>query len=287
MIGFLRPLLAVLIILATLPARADDAISRFVGVEGFLVHYTVSGKADGAPVILVHGLTLDGTFWANQAAALAATHKVVVVDLPGHGQSGRPTDIDYTLDLYAKAVEGTARDAGLSHAALIGHSLGLPVIHTVIRRGALKVDKAVFIDGAILAPAEDAKARAGKDKAMAELRQGLKGPSYQLVLEGFFRKLSPKLPADQAKRVMTAVRDADQHVTASTFDHLTDPKMWTPQRSQVPVLALYARMSETGVKGWLNANYPRNTLKVWDDVDHFPQLEQPDRVNKAILDFLG
>jgi len=62
--------------------------------------------------------------------------------------------------------------------------------------------------------------------------------------------------------------------------------VWAPARFDVPVLALYARMSEAGVKDWLTATYPRHKLVVWDDVGHFPQLEQPQRVNKEILDFL-
>ena len=42
---------------------------------------------DGEPVVLVHGVGLRLEAWAPQIASLAATHRVVAVDLPGHGAS--------------------------------------------------------------------------------------------------------------------------------------------------------------------------------------------------------
>lgn len=286
----LRPLLVFLLLLATpgvaAPANGKAGESRFVGMDDFLIHYKIWGKADAPAVILIHGFTLDQSFWRLQVPALVKTHRVIAVDSPGHGDSGRPRDVDYTMGLYARAVEAVAKDAGISHAALIGHSMGLPVIHTVVRRAVLKVDKAVFVDGAIIAPPADAKARAEQDKVFTDMQAGLKGPDYQLVLEQFFKNFMPKVPPAEAKRLLAKVREADHHMVSSTWDHFTDADVWAPARFDVPVLGLYAKASEAGVKDWLTATYPKHKLVVWDDVDHFPQLEQPERVNKAITDFL-
>lgn len=289
----LRPLLALLLLIAAPawaapaePANGKPGDSRFAGLDGFLVHYKSWGKADAPAVILIHGFTLDQSFWRHQVPALAKTHRVIAMDSPGHGDSGWPRDVDYTMGLYARAVEAVAKDAGVSHAALIGHSMGLPVIHTVVRRGVLKVDKAVFVDGAIIAPPADPKARAEHDKFFTDMKAALKGPDYKLVLEQFFQAFMQKVPAAEAKLLLAKVRQADQYVVTSTWDHFADADVWAPARFQVPVLGLYAKMSEPGVKDWLSATYPKHKLIVWDDVDHFPQLEQPKRVNKEILDFL-
>ncbi len=287
----LRPLL-VLAVLLLAPAAlapgawAQDGQSRFAGLDGFLVHYKTWGKEGAPAVILIHGYTLDHSFWRHQVPALAKTHRVIALDSPGHGDSARPQDADYTMTLYARAVEAVAQDAGVSRAALIGHSMGLPVIHTVVRRGKLGVDKAVFVDGAILAQPTDPKMRAEHDKFMAAMKEGLRGPDYRLVLEQFFKGFTPKVPAADLKQMHARLRDADHRMVASTFDHFADADVWAPARFEVPVLALYARMSEAGVKDWLAATYPRHKLLVWDDVDHFPQLEQPQRVNKEIAEFL-
>jgi pimeloyl-ACP methyl ester carboxylesterase len=107
-----------------------------------------------------------------------------------------------------------------------------------------------------------------------------------LVLEKFFEGFMPKVPPADARNIIAKVRESDQHMVSSTFAHFTDADVWAPLRSDVSVLGLYAKMSEAGVKEWLDAHYPKNKLVVWADVDHFPQLEQPKRVNKAIADFL-
>lgn len=281
----LRPLLLFLVLLAA-PAYAKDGESHFAGLDGFLIHYKTWGKADAPAVILIHGFTMDQSYWSRQVPALAKGHRVIALDSPGHGDSARPRDVDYTMTLYARAVEAVAKDAGVTHAALVGHSMGLPVIHTVARRGVLKIDRAVFVDGAIVEAPADPKARAEQDKFFADMRDGLKGPDYRLVLEHFFKGFMPKVAAADAKRLLTNVHDADQTMVAGTWEHFADADVWAPARFDFPVLGLYAKMSEAGVKPWLAAHYPNHKLVVWDDVDHFPQLEQPKRVNAALAEFL-
>ncbi|HTH17924.1 MAG TPA: alpha/beta hydrolase [Magnetospirillum sp.] len=285
----MRPfrLLSVLLLLVVAgPVWAKDGESRFVGLDDFLIHYKSWGKAGDPAVILIHGFTLDQSFWSRQVPALAKGHRVIALDSPGHGDSGAPRDIEYTMALYARAVEAVAKDAGVTHAALLGHSMGLPVIHTVARRGVLKVDRVVFVDGAIVEPPADPKARAEQQKFFADMIEGLKSPDYTLVLEQFFQRFTAKVPADEKKRLIAKVHQADQHMVVSTFSHFADADVWAPARYDFPVLGLYAKMSEAGVKEWLAAHYPNNRLVVWDDVDHFPQLEQPKRVNKELVEFL-
>lgn len=289
----MRTLLRLLLILVLLSpaaafapatAFAKDGESRFAGVDGVLIHYKSWGK--GSPVILIHGFTLNQTFWRHQVPELAKTHRVIAMDLPGHGQSGKPHDTAYTMDFHASAVEAVAKETGLTHTALIGHSMGMPVIHTVMRRGKLKVDKAVFIDGAMLAPAADPTIRATRDAWMKATAEGLKSPSYQLVLEQFFEGVSGKVTPKQKQELLSATRSIDQHVAVSTFEHFTDAAVWAPAHYDLPVLALHAAITQRGMKEWLAASYPRAKLVIWDDIDHFPQLTQPARVNKAIIAFL-
>lgn len=279
----LRVLLLVVLLLPA-GAWAKDGQSRYAGADGVLVHYKSWGQ--GSPVILVHGFTLNQSYWSHQIPALAKSHRVVALDLPGHGDSGKPRDAVYSMDFYARAVEAVAQDAGLDHAALVGHSMGLPVIHTVLRRGKLKVDRVAFLDGAIMHHPSDPTLRAQNDAWMKSMIDGLKSPGYQLVIEQMFQGFTTKVSAAQKKDLLAQGRAVDQHVAVSTFEHFDDPTVWAPAKHQVPALALYAAMSQAGVKDWLAQNYPKARLVVWDDVDHFLQLSQPERVNKALLGFL-
>lgn len=280
----LRLLLVLLVVAA--PAAAKDGQSRYAGLDGFLVHYKTWGKETAPAVILIHGFTLDQSFWRLQVPALAKKLRVIAIDSPGHGDSARPADAVYTMALYARAIEAVAADAGVKSAVLIGHSMGLPVIHTVLRRGNLAVTKAVFVDGAIWNPPADPAKAAEYEAGWRGTVAALKGPDYQTVLGQFFQSFTPRVPPDWQARIEAGIRTADHHMAGSTFEHFADHDVWAPARFDVPVLALAAEMSSEGVKDWLAANYPKARLVVWTDVDHFPQLEQPERVNRAILGFL-
>ena len=112
---------ALLFIVATaggLIARPIVSESKFVDMDHLKVHYTNYGKGDIA-LFFVHGWSCDETVWAEQAPALAEKIRVITIDLPGHGQSDKP-HIEYTMDLYARALEALLRDAKVSRAVLVG-----------------------------------------------------------------------------------------------------------------------------------------------------------------------
>ncbi|MGC1211405.1 MAG: alpha/beta fold hydrolase [Micromonospora sp.] len=91
-------------------------------VAGRRVRYRVEG--DGPPVVLLHGIgrTLDD--FTAQADLLARDHRVVSVDLPGHGGSA-PLDGPHTLPALASAVAEFLDAAGVDRPArLVGNSLG-------------------------------------------------------------------------------------------------------------------------------------------------------------------
>lgn len=95
---------------------------QHVLVEGVDLAYVDSGGA-GRPVVFVHGLSSNLAFWEYQLGAFAATHRVLAVDLPGFGASGRP-DAPYTPPWYAEVLEGWMDAVGLESAVFVGHSMG-------------------------------------------------------------------------------------------------------------------------------------------------------------------
>jgi pimeloyl-ACP methyl ester carboxylesterase len=91
-------------------------------VSGRRVRCRVSG--DGPPVLLLHGIgrTLDD--FADQHRGLARDHRVVSVDLPGHGGSA-PLDVPHTLPTLASAVAEVLAAVGMTGPVhLVGNSLG-------------------------------------------------------------------------------------------------------------------------------------------------------------------
>ena len=80
---------------------------------------------EGPPVVLLHpGVGLDGSVFLPGARRLAATHRLLIVDLPGNGRSPDGNREDWTLAGFAAAVERFALRRGLEDWTLLGHSFG-------------------------------------------------------------------------------------------------------------------------------------------------------------------
>ncbi len=97
----------------------------------------------GPTIVLVHGLGGSGLTWMPTARKLLADHHVVMVDLPGHGESPLPDP--FSLDAVADALDGVlARQP--QRALVVGHGLGGLVALAELRRHPEHVGALVIID---------------------------------------------------------------------------------------------------------------------------------------------
>jgi pimeloyl-ACP methyl ester carboxylesterase len=84
---------------------------------------------DGTPLFFVHGNSSSARAWAKQfEGTLTKRHRLVAIDLPGHGSSGAVPEslrgATYNLPGYADVVAGVARQCGCERAIFVGWSLG-------------------------------------------------------------------------------------------------------------------------------------------------------------------
>jgi pimeloyl-ACP methyl ester carboxylesterase len=112
--------------------------------RGTRLSYAVGGE--GPPLVLVHGLGGTIENWGALAPPLAARHRVVVPDLPGHGGSELLSEAR-NVDALAEAVLGVTDAEDVRDAVWIGHSLGGVVS---LRAAALRPDA---VRGIVLAAA--------------------------------------------------------------------------------------------------------------------------------------
>lgn len=75
----------------------------------------------GPPLVLVHGLGCDHSLMAPQFDALGRAHRVVAVDLRGHGRSDKPQQ-DYTIPAFADDLAWVLGALSLEGSFVIGHS---------------------------------------------------------------------------------------------------------------------------------------------------------------------
>jgi pimeloyl-ACP methyl ester carboxylesterase len=83
-----------------------------------------TGPSNGKTVVLLHGKSFSGDYWAQTIAKLsAAGYRVIVPDQLGFGKSAKP-DIRYGFDLLARNTKMLLDGVGVTRAAIVGHSFG-------------------------------------------------------------------------------------------------------------------------------------------------------------------
>src|SRR5262249_11187651 len=90
--------------------------------DGVTLAYEDQGVGKPA-LVFVHGWTCNRTFFAPQAAHFAGQHRVVSVDLRGHGESDKPQG-SYPVSAYADDIAFLVDRLGLGRVVAVGHSLG-------------------------------------------------------------------------------------------------------------------------------------------------------------------
>lgn len=104
--------------------RANPPHGRLVEVEGGRLHLLELGSPDAPSVVLLHGAS--GNLRDMQLALgdrLAARHRVILIDRPGHGWSGRPGGSDDASPArQAKLIHQALKTVGIGRAVVVGHS---------------------------------------------------------------------------------------------------------------------------------------------------------------------
>lgn len=103
------------------PGYASHAPGMAVD-SGLSLHYESHGH--GKPVVLIHGLGINSHTWRHLVAPLSQHHRVITLDLKGHGMSPKPDDEMYSLYDQAGLVSRFIIEHDLRNVTLVGHSYG-------------------------------------------------------------------------------------------------------------------------------------------------------------------
>jgi pimeloyl-ACP methyl ester carboxylesterase len=259
----------------------DTAPSRFATLDGARVHYKSLGGGDRA-LVFVHGWTCDMTFWRDQVDAFAGRTRVVLVDLPGHGQSDKPM-VGYTQDLFARGVRAALTHAGVKRATLVGHSMGTPVIRQFYRLYPAETAALVIVDGGLSDPLPDPAAR----KARVAL---LNGPAFAGEID---RSIEGMFTATTTPEIRTFVKTrmtkAPKHVSVGAIEGLFAPGLWNHDPIKVPTLAIIAagRNGRAQQEADLRRLAPQIEYHTMDGVGHFLMMEKPAAFNELVARFLA
>src|ERR1700730_16772362 len=130
----------------------DDAVKpRELEAAGLRLRYLELGEGDSVPVLLLHGFGADLNTWMFTQPALADGRRVIALELPGHGGSGKQLDRADAESL-AAIVEHALNALGIERLHLVGHSMGGGIAISFAVREPERVATLTLISSAALGP---------------------------------------------------------------------------------------------------------------------------------------
>lgn len=142
-----------------LAAKYGGEASKFVTLpDGSRAHYRDQGKADGPPLVLLHGSNASLFTWEGWVRELGDEFRVITLDLPGHGLTGRVEGDDYSARGMDRFLLAFADRLGLGRFALGGNSMGGGIAARFTRDHPERITKLILVDaGGIPAPGQEQK----------------------------------------------------------------------------------------------------------------------------------
>ena len=263
-------------------AGVADAQSHFTSVGANRIHYATLGQGSRV-FVFVHGWCCHLGFWREQVPLLEKPARLILIDLPGHGQSDKP-DADYSMDFFAEAVLAVLADAKVDKAVFIGHSMGAAVLCRVHQRAPEKFAALVSVDGLLRRlPGSPAETRA--------LLGAFASAQYLEHAKKFIAAFFPAPDTETLRdRVTAEMLATPQPVMSSAMAAMIDPEQpdWILRKVAAPVLVINARTP------WWNDDYEKYVRSLSSQVEyvimsgvgHFLMLEKPAEFNGILLKML-
>jgi pimeloyl-ACP methyl ester carboxylesterase len=247
-----------------------------VVVDSLLAHYETAGK--GKLVVLLHG-------WGDTAAglrplqmALAKTHKVLALDLPGFGGTEAPKAV-WDINDYAAFVAAFLQkiDAG-PVAVYIGHSNGGAIAVRGLAMGILQADQLV-----LLASAGVRGVYKGRVKALRYITKFGKALTMPLP-KPLKNKLRKKVYHTVGSDMLVA-----EHLQETFKKVVTDDVRADAQKLAMPALLIWGEQDDA-TPVWYGETFHQliegSTLEVLPGAGHFVHIDRPVEVVKAIEGFM-
>jgi pimeloyl-ACP methyl ester carboxylesterase len=249
--------------------------------DGGAVRLLEAGQGD--PILLLHGVGMRAEVWEPQIAALAAAHRVIAADLPGHGGSDRLPGEPRLPDFVRWAVR-VVEALGCGPVALAGHSMG-----ALIAAG-LAIEHPELVRRVALLNAVHRRSPAARASVMARAAEIAAGRANAEATLG--RWFGPDETPVRA-RVAEWLRQAEAAGYAAAYRAFAEGDDVYADRIgaiRCPLLALTATgdaNSTPEMARAIAALAPRGRAEVIEGHGHMVALTAPEAVNAALLRWLA
>jgi pimeloyl-ACP methyl ester carboxylesterase len=265
-----------LLVFALSVAGTLHAADRASPVAGGHISYEVHGA--GPPLVFVHGWSCDRTYWREQVGEFAKRHRVVAIDLAGHGES-RVERNDWTMSSFGADVATVIEALDLDDAVLVGHSMGGDVVVEAARRLPGRVSALVWVD---VYKELGEKREFDVAAFAAPFEADFAGTTREFVRKMFAAGTPISLVDRISEDMASAPRDVALPAMRSAVAHLPQVLIALPAL-KLPVIAINPAVPASD-----EASLARHGVRLVTvtDTGHFPMLERPREFNRRLAEAL-
>jgi pimeloyl-ACP methyl ester carboxylesterase len=129
----------------TKAASVTEPGGKILDLSGGDLEVVERGPKSASPIVLIHCFTCAINWWDAMIPRLARDHRVVAIDLLGHGGSEKPKS-GYTISNQADLIAEALGKLGVADAEVVGHSLGGAVAVALAQQSPQLVNRVVIVD---------------------------------------------------------------------------------------------------------------------------------------------
>lgn len=234
-------------------------------------------EGQGAPILMLHGFSADKDVWARFARHFSKDHRVIIPDLPGHGETGYNQALDYGISAQVERLIGLLDALKVGQVHVVGNSMGGHMAAQFALDHPERTLSATMIDPAGMPQPHPSEMRRllakGHNPFLLESRQAF-APFYAMTMAQ-----PPLMPGF----VLDAIADgyvARRSQLAHIFADIERPTS-LPERAgeiKAPTLLLWGQQDQlidvSAVAVWKKA-MPQLRVEILNDLGHMPMVERP------------
>lgn len=261
-------------------------------VDTPVVPANVKSEGAGPAIVFIHGFAAAIDWWDEVAPQLAIDHRVIRIDLIGHGGTAAPGS-GYAMERQAALVAAILDKLGVDRSTVIGHSLGGEVATALAELEPERVERLIFIDSAAIADGTfSILAEAYFTPVLGEFLSHFQDD--RTVRRGLAQGFAPGFPvpekfvADLRQLTYTAFREA--HDGSVAYRRAKAPYERLAALNPVPpILAITGALDAIIPPAHLKyfKRVPGAEVAVIEGAGHSPMVENPANTLQLIRQFMG
>lgn len=242
--------------------------------DGLTISYATVGRGE-PPIVFVHGWSCDRSCWVSQVEHFSKTHRVVAVDLGGHGESGADRS-DWSVAAFGGDVAAVLDALDLHDAVLVGHSMGAAVIAEAAAQAPDRIAGLVTVD--YFFDVDVLTSDADRELMLSRMQSDFRGVTDAWVRTLFVAHTDLALVDSTARTMASAPAAVGIPSLDGVMRHNSASAL---AKARAPMHFINSDRRTTNMEA-ARHHHPNVALTILAGRGHFPHLEAPEDFNQAL-----